>query len=511
MSTGLATCPCLTSPPTTLPNGGTVLLAAQTYDYASTYGLNKCDAHDATLAPYCSEGAPEWCASTWCYVNPANCDGLITTDSVYYPGLSYSYSTCGDANTFDSWFVRNEGDHESLADLTTLVSGYLESMVAALEDSYAETAGAASCEIETSCSCDGCAQLSDLGYATPDWCKTECELSFSHATTTLRTAADYGGAQGTMEKCLSSIVGSSFQRIAAKEASTSRVGYAYGAFQRLGTYMQWPGREWCPDTYDPRYRPWYAAAAAGPKDVVVVVDVSGSMSGTRIGMAKAAAKAVLETLTEADFATVVVFSSSADAYSSTLVRATEANKASMENWININVVPGGSTDFNAALSKAKEVLNNGGGTGCNKAILFMSDGEPDAAPDTEALKNDLDAIGNVRLMTYALGDGAQADVLKAWRAATRACSRRCPTTATSRTRWPCITRCSRRRSCRARRVTPSTPTSCRGRSCSPRAHPRTRRRRRPLRTRATAASTGWATRARRWWRSCSASCAWTWT
>ena len=50
MSTGLATCPCLTSPPTTLPNGGTVLLAAQTYDYASTYGLNECAAHDATLA-----------------------------------------------------------------------------------------------------------------------------------------------------------------------------------------------------------------------------------------------------------------------------------------------------------------------------------------------------------------------------------------------------------------------------------------------------------------------------
>ena len=53
--TGLATCPCLTSPPTTLPNGGTVLLAAQTYDYASTYGLNKCAAHDATLAPYWHE------------------------------------------------------------------------------------------------------------------------------------------------------------------------------------------------------------------------------------------------------------------------------------------------------------------------------------------------------------------------------------------------------------------------------------------------------------------------
>ena len=85
MSTGLATCPCLTSPPTTLPNGGTVLLGAQTYDYASTYGLNTCEAHDATLAPYCSEGPgrspQEWCANTWCYVDPVNCD-LITTDSL---------------------------------------------------------------------------------------------------------------------------------------------------------------------------------------------------------------------------------------------------------------------------------------------------------------------------------------------------------------------------------------------------------------------------------------------
>lgn len=193
----------------------------------------------------------------------------------------------------------------------------------------------------------------------------------------------------------------------------SRVGYAYGAFQRLGTYMQWPGVEWCTDTYDPRYRPWYAAAAAGPKDVVVVVDVSGSMTGSRIGMARDAAKAVLDTLTEADYASIIVFSSRADAYSTTLVQATEANKALMEAFIDREVVAGGTTDFIAALSKVKEVLGDGStGNGCNRVVLFMSDGQPDAAPDTDALKADLDAIGNVRLMTYALGDGAQADVLK---------------------------------------------------------------------------------------------------
>ena len=49
-----------------------------------------------------------------------------------------------------------------------------------------------------------------------------------------------------------------------------------------------------PPCTDPRYRPWYAAAAAGPKDVVLVVDTSGSMSGEREQMARdAASKAVL--------------------------------------------------------------------------------------------------------------------------------------------------------------------------------------------------------------------------
>ena len=92
-----------------------------------------------------------------------------------------------------------------------------------------------------------------------------------------------------------------------------------------------------------------------------------------------------------------------------LVQATEANKELMEAYIDREVVAGGTTDFIAALSKVKEVLGDGStGNGCNRVVLFMSDGQPDAAPDTDALKADLDAIGNVRLMTYALGDGAEA-------------------------------------------------------------------------------------------------------
>ena len=314
-----------------------------------------------------------------------------------------------------------------------------------------------------------------------------------------------------MEKCLSSIVGSSFQRIAAKEASTSRVGYAYGAFQHLGTYMQWPGLEWCPAGYDPRYRPWYAAAAAGPKDVVVVVDVSGSMTGTRIGMARDAAKAVLDTLTETDYATVIVFSSRADAYSTTLVQRPRRTRRLMEAYIDREVLAGGGTDFNAALSKAKEVLNNGGGTGCNKVVLFMSDGEPEAAPDVDALTRDLDAIGNVRLMTYALGDGAQADVLKSMACENGGVFQAVPDDGDLayamamyyQVLAPSLAPCQTRYTEYTDLVSGKKLLA----ACTPAYNKSSRR----PRTRATAGSTGSATRAARRWRSCSAWCAWTWT
>lgn len=48
---------------------------------------------------------------------------------------------------------------------------------------------------------------------------------------------------------------------------------------------------------DPRIRPWYVAASSGPKDVVIVLDVSGSMSQyNRLDLAKEAAETVINTL-----------------------------------------------------------------------------------------------------------------------------------------------------------------------------------------------------------------------
>ena len=65
----------------------------------------------------------------------------------------------------------------------------------------------------------------------------------------------------------------------------SRLGYIYGGIQSDGTFFEWPKSNGVCDPnlpadykYDPRIRPWYAAPLSGPKDVMIVIDKSGSMN-----------------------------------------------------------------------------------------------------------------------------------------------------------------------------------------------------------------------------------------
>ncbi len=65
-------------------------------------------------------------------------------------------------------------------------------------------------------------------------------------------------------------------------------------------------------TYDNRKRPWYVAASSGPKDIIIILDISGSMSRQdRISLAKQAAIDVISALTIGDHFGVVLFSDDA--------------------------------------------------------------------------------------------------------------------------------------------------------------------------------------------------------
>lgn len=64
----------------------------------------------------------------------------------------------------------------------------------------------------------------------------------------------------------------------------TQTGWTWLGMQETGLYRNWPSfyqcrtENQCSGCSDPRYRGWYASAAAGSKDVIIVIDTSGSMN-----------------------------------------------------------------------------------------------------------------------------------------------------------------------------------------------------------------------------------------
>lgn len=62
------------------------------------------------------------------------------------------------------------------------------------------------------------------------------------------------------------------------------------------------------NVYDFRSSAWYVNAATSPKDIVILVDNSGSMTGKLAGLAQATVEAILDTLSDDDYVNVYKFS-----------------------------------------------------------------------------------------------------------------------------------------------------------------------------------------------------------
>lgn len=62
------------------------------------------------------------------------------------------------------------------------------------------------------------------------------------------------------------------------------------------------------DIYDFRTSAWYVTASTSPKDLVILVDDSSSMSGRSASLARATTEAILNTVSENDFVNVFRFS-----------------------------------------------------------------------------------------------------------------------------------------------------------------------------------------------------------
>jgi Ca-activated chloride channel family protein len=143
------------------------------------------------------------------------------------------------------------------------------------------------------------------------------------------------------------------------------------------------------------------------KDVVVVLDTSGSMEGEKIEQAREALLYVLDHLNPDDRFTVIEFSTGVREYARELIPASQAGEA--VPWVERLEATGG-TDINLALLSALDMVEPGRPT----MLLFLTDGLPtEGEVDTgRILGNVADATPeNVRLFAFGVGDDVDAILL----------------------------------------------------------------------------------------------------
>jgi Ca-activated chloride channel family protein len=135
------------------------------------------------------------------------------------------------------------------------------------------------------------------------------------------------------------------------------------------------------------------------KDIVLILDRSGSMEGEKFQQAQEAAKSILERLNENDRFYLSTFSDRIMTFSSTMDRVSQTEDA--KDWIDRQSAAG-STDINLALLDAIAMVDNKRPT----YIIFLTDGLPTAGEvDRDAILRNIaqEMPDNVRLFSFGVG------------------------------------------------------------------------------------------------------------
>lgn len=149
-----------------------------------------------------------------------------------------------------------------------------------------------------------------------------------------------------------------------------------------------------------------------PRDIILVLDTSGSMEGVKMDQAKEAARYVLEHLNQEDRFNVIAFSTGVKHFGSGLQPASQASQAA--SWIDRMQALGG-TNINQALLEAL-ALNNPSESGGSRpqVILFLTDGLPtEGVTEVDQILANIrvSAPVNTRLFSFGVGDDVNTELL----------------------------------------------------------------------------------------------------
>ena len=148
---------------------------------------------------------------------------------------------------------------------------------------------------------------------------------------------------------------------------------------------------------------------AEPRDVTVVLDVSGSMSGEKIVQAQDALRGLLGTLAPEDRFRLVAFSNAIRMYSEEWSEATGFQLAAARAWVD-GLVADGGTNIGAALDEAFRLESPSDRL---PVVIFLTDGLPSVGEQSPGRLADRaeERVGRARIFAFGVGHDVNTHLL----------------------------------------------------------------------------------------------------
>ncbi|KAM4569507.1 inter-alpha-trypsin inhibitor heavy chain H2 [Odontesthes bonariensis] len=151
-----------------------------------------------------------------------------------------------------------------------------------------------------------------------------------------------------------------------------------------------------------------------PKNIVFVIDVSGSMWGVKMKQTVEAMKAIVDDLTMDDYFSIIDFNHNVRCWSEELVPGTSIQIADAKKYIQ-NIKPSGGTNINEALMRAVQMLVRASNQGLIdprsvSMVILVSDGDPTVGEiKLSTIQKNVKRVMREEFSLFSLGIGFDVD------------------------------------------------------------------------------------------------------
>ncbi|KAM9443594.1 inter-alpha-trypsin inhibitor heavy chain H3-like [Clarias gariepinus] len=142
-----------------------------------------------------------------------------------------------------------------------------------------------------------------------------------------------------------------------------------------------------------------------PKNVVFIIDRSGSMYGRKMAQTRTAMLKILGDLDQEDYFGLIIFDSAVDVWKAELLQATENNLNKAKDFVK-NIDDRGATDINAAVLKGVDMIKRYPREGSASILILLTDGDPTAGETNKGrIQENVKQAIDGKFPLYCLGFG----------------------------------------------------------------------------------------------------------